>query len=180
MRWREFGDPLHLLVIPGDLHHVESDGVEQSGRRAGQFRERLGLDVVEVAGDDQEVERPTELPLRERGTTVGPDARVTRRAGLTVVPINTPPDHEHIYHAFRTPEFVSDDDFEGPFGSESVPPDEWLEWVRDSIERRREDDQPATVLAHPACMRLADNFEAFAKLCETVGDDAVPLTAVTA
>ena len=24
---REFGDPLHLLVIPGDLHHVERDAL---------------------------------------------------------------------------------------------------------------------------------------------------------
>jgi len=25
---REFGDPLHLLVIPGDLHHVEADALQ--------------------------------------------------------------------------------------------------------------------------------------------------------
>ena len=25
---REFGEPLHLLVIPGDLHHVEADALE--------------------------------------------------------------------------------------------------------------------------------------------------------
>jgi diphthine synthase len=24
---REFGDPLHLLVVPGDLHHVEADAL---------------------------------------------------------------------------------------------------------------------------------------------------------
>ncbi|WP_144901314.1 diphthine synthase [Halobellus captivus] len=28
---REFGDPLHLLVIPGDLHHVESDALATLG-----------------------------------------------------------------------------------------------------------------------------------------------------
>jgi diphthine synthase len=28
---REFGDPLHLLVIPGDLHHVESDALAALG-----------------------------------------------------------------------------------------------------------------------------------------------------
>ena len=28
---REFGDPLHLLVIPGDLHHVESDALSTLG-----------------------------------------------------------------------------------------------------------------------------------------------------
>jgi diphthine synthase len=24
---REFGDPLHLLALPGDLHHVEADAL---------------------------------------------------------------------------------------------------------------------------------------------------------
>ena len=28
---REFGDPLHLLVIPGDLHHVEADALRTLG-----------------------------------------------------------------------------------------------------------------------------------------------------
>jgi diphthine synthase len=28
---RDFGDPLHLLVIPGDLHHVESDALATLG-----------------------------------------------------------------------------------------------------------------------------------------------------
>jgi len=28
---REFGDPLHLLVVPGDLHHVESDALATLG-----------------------------------------------------------------------------------------------------------------------------------------------------
>ncbi|AXG10911.1 diphthine synthase [Haloplanus rubicundus] len=28
---REFGDPLHLLVLPGDLHHVEADALRTLG-----------------------------------------------------------------------------------------------------------------------------------------------------
>jgi diphthine synthase len=28
---REFGDPLHLLILPGDLHHVESDALATLG-----------------------------------------------------------------------------------------------------------------------------------------------------
>jgi diphthine synthase len=26
---REFGDPLHLLVVPGELHHVESEALRE-------------------------------------------------------------------------------------------------------------------------------------------------------
>ncbi|PSP54359.1 diphthine synthase [Halobacteriales archaeon QS_1_67_19] len=28
---RDFGDPLHLLVIPGDLHHIEADALRELG-----------------------------------------------------------------------------------------------------------------------------------------------------
>jgi diphthine synthase len=28
---RTFGDPLHLLVVPGDLHHLEADALERLG-----------------------------------------------------------------------------------------------------------------------------------------------------
>jgi diphthine synthase len=26
---RDFGEPLHLLVVPGDLHHVEADALRE-------------------------------------------------------------------------------------------------------------------------------------------------------
>lgn len=113
--------------------------------------------------------------LRDHGVThfsdaVEPDGDVRGANGLTVVPINTPPDHEHVYHAFRTPEFVAGSDFEGPFGTESVEPGEWCEWVLETVESHAEAGRTATVLAHPACLRLADGFETFERLCERLGE----------
>ncbi|WP_254546357.1 polysaccharide deacetylase family protein [Halomarina pelagica] len=93
-------------------------------------------------------------------------AGAVERGRPTVVPVNTPPDHEHVYHAFRTPAFVEEDGFEGPFGTESVHPDEWVEWVLDAVAEHREAGRTATVLAHPACMRLADEMAAFDRLCD--------------
>ena len=26
---REFGDPLHLLIVPGELHYIESDALRE-------------------------------------------------------------------------------------------------------------------------------------------------------
>lgn len=99
---------------------------------------------------------------------VEPDGTVRSEDGVTVVPVNTPPDHEHVYHAFRNPEFVAESDFEGPFGDESVQPSEWLDWVVDRLEPHVEARRVATVLAHPACMRLADGFDTFDALCDHV------------
>lgn len=104
---------------------------------------------------------------------VGPDEPVREEAGLTVVPVNTPPDHEHIYHAFRTPEFVAESDFEGPFGTESFEVDAWGEWVWEAIEARVDAGQPATVLAHPACMALADDLANFEDLCDRIAESSI-------
>lgn len=118
-------------------------------------------------------DRHTASLLAEQGIThfsdaVGPDERVRREAGVTVVPVNTPPDHEHVYHAFRTPGSAAVADFEGPFGGESVSPDAWVDWVTERVEAVTAEGGVATVLAHPACMRLADGFEAFERLCEVL------------
>lgn len=101
---------------------------------------------------------------------VGPDERVRREAGLVVVPVNTPPDHEHVYHAFRTPESGAVREFEGPFGGESVGPAEWVEWVLDVVERTSGNGCEAAVLAHPTCMLLADEFDALGRLCRALTD----------
>jgi hypothetical protein len=114
--------------------------------------------------------------LSERGIThfsdvVGPDESLRDESGLTVVPINTPPDHEHVYHAFRTPDFVAESDFEGPFGDDSYEVGEWAEKVLEAVKGRIDERQPATVLAHPACMNLADGFDAFEALCTQLSEE---------
>ena len=96
---------------------------------------------------------------------VGPDQQLRHEDGVTVVPVNTPPDHEHIFHAFRTPEFVADHDFSGPFGTDSYQIGQWLTWLSEHIDHQLHAEEPATVLAHPACMDLADNLTAFEQFC---------------
>ena len=115
--------------------------------------------------DSHTAELLFEAGMSHFSDAVEPGGMVREEGGLTVVPINTPPDHEHVYHAFRTPEFVDEDEFEGPFGKESVAVDEWAEWVTDTISER---EGVTTVLAHPSCMWLADGMSEFESLCRTV------------
>jgi hypothetical protein len=114
--------------------------------------------------------------LADRGIThfsdaVGPNEIVRTEHGLTVVPINTPPDHEHVYHAFRTEEFVAEGDFEGPFGTESRDVTDWTNWVVEAIEDVVSVGEPATALAHPSCMDIADSLASFERLCVYVADE---------
>jgi hypothetical protein len=78
-------------------------------------------------------------------------------AGLVVLPINTPPDHENLYHGDRTPETLGN--------RPSFYPAEWRTRVLEAVDAAIADDGVATVLAHPLCMKVADGWETFEALC---------------
>lgn len=82
--------------------------------------------------------------------------------GLISHPINVIPDHDHLYHAHRTPEYVekanrrnygADD-----FGAVSYTVEEWGEKVIEQADAIDRLGGIATVLAHPLCHYLADGF----------------------
>jgi hypothetical protein len=78
-------------------------------------------------------------------------------SGLVVLPMNTIPDHENLYHGDRTPESS------GAAGS--LHPTEWCARVLEGVERALADGGTATVLAHPLCMKVVDDWETFDALC---------------
>jgi hypothetical protein len=84
--------------------------------------------------------------------------------GVVILPINTLPDHERMYHGARTITAVAE---EGR--AESFSPEEWCDLVceqADSIVRK---GGIATVLAHPICMKIADDWQTFERLCHNLG-----------
>ncbi|MCU4718451.1 polysaccharide deacetylase family protein [Halapricum hydrolyticum] len=115
--------------------------------------------------DEHTAELLAEYGITHFSDVVEPEGEVRKQGELTVVPINTPPDHEYIYHAFRTPEFVEESDFEGPFGNESYSVREWKREILSIVDNLTAVDEVATILAHPGCMDLADNLETFQELC---------------
>ncbi len=87
---------------------------------------------------------------------------VWHRDGIWNFPLNVMPDHEHIYHAERTPEWVdawvkrygwSDD-----FGPESYTIDRWVELVLGQLQRREARGVVSNLIIHPITMYLADRF----------------------
>jgi len=77
--------------------------------------------------------------------------------GLVVLPINTLPDHENLYHGDRTPETLGD--------TPSFYPAEWRARVLKAVDATIADGGVATVLAHPLCMKVVDGWETFEALC---------------
>ena len=92
------------------------------------------------------------------------------KAGVISHPLNVIPDHDHLYHAHRTPEFVADANRRGygadDFGAVSYSIQDWGELVVAQAEAIDAQGGLATILAHPICMFIADEFRTFARLLE--------------
>ncbi|MDY7036331.1 MAG: polysaccharide deacetylase family protein [Thermodesulfobacteriota bacterium] len=86
--------------------------------------------------------------------------------GVIDVPINTLPDHDYVYHGLRQPgTFDESVLLRSPFRTRAMSKEQWLERVKGEVERIEGKGGLATILAHPACMEVFDNFKTFTKLC---------------
>lgn len=79
------------------------------------------------------------------------------RSGLVVLPMNTLPDHENLYHGDRTRASLGD--------VPALDPRVWRERVLEGVRLIVSQGGVATILAHPMCMKVVDNWETFEALC---------------
>ena len=90
--------------------------------------------------------------------------------GLLNFPLNVIPDHEHLYHAERTPEWVEwwqrrynwNDDF----GQESYYIEEWTEIVLDCLQKNEARGAISNMIIHPITMYLCDGFKGFLRILD--------------
>ena len=98
------------------------------------------------------------------------DGPVWHEAGLFNFPLNVIPDHEHLYHAERSPEWVawwlerykwSDD-----FGPESYYVEEWTDIVLDCLRRNEERGAVSNMLIHSITLYLCDRFASLGRIVD--------------
>lgn len=97
---------------------------------------------------------------------------VPHATGLLNFPINIIPDHEHLYHAERTPEWVEwwlkryrwKDDF----GPESYTIEKWTEIVLRSLEDNERRGVLSNVIIHPITMYLCDKFRGVGRILDFI------------
>ena len=91
-------------------------------------------------------------------------------AGILNFPLNVIPDHEHIYHAERTPEWVEAwvkrYDWSDDFGSDSYDIDTWVDMVLEQLQRREAAGVISNLIIHPITMYLADGFDGFRRILD--------------
>jgi peptidoglycan/xylan/chitin deacetylase (PgdA/CDA1 family) len=111
-----------------------------------------------------------ELGIRYISDDLAWDKRRPERTpeGLISHPINVIMDHDHIYHAHRTPEYVErqkkDWGFPDDPTTESYPIEEWGRIVERQVLAIDAEGGLATVLMHPLCMYIVDRFETARRL----------------
>ncbi|MCP4157007.1 MAG: hypothetical protein GY757_55355 [bacterium] len=94
-----------------------------------------------------------------------------KEEGLTIIPVNVLPDHDYIYHGPQKKGYFDEGILKaGPFATGAMTVEQWLEVVKKQVEKIIETGGTATILAHPACMEIADNFLSFEKLCRFLGE----------
>jgi len=85
------------------------------------------------------------------------------KEGLICHPINSVPDHDHIFHAHRDEVFCESAKLRGygadAFGCENYYAEEWGELVKKQVLDIERTGGLATVLMHPLCQFLADGFK---------------------
>jgi len=86
--------------------------------------------------------------------------RPYRAGGVCVVPINTTPDHEYLRHGGWPRESAT-----LQWGGPAYTIGEWLEHVCRQVDAIVASDGTATILAHPICMKIADEWASFERLC---------------
>lgn len=91
-------------------------------------------------------------------------------AGIYNFPINIIPDHEHLYHAERTPEWVENwvrrYNWSDDFGSDSYYINEWADLVIEQLEENERMGLISNMIIHPITMYLCDKFNAFSRVLD--------------
>lgn len=87
----------------------------------------------------------------------GIDGQIREVDGIMEAPINTLPDHESLGHGVHSNQRI----FNSAEG--------WVDQIAGQVEYHRAHEIHSVILAHPLCMFIEDRFQAFARLCRTIG-----------
>lgn len=147
------------------------------------FKDRLCVEINSWRNHSYRKDENTYDLLSKNGIKIvfderNPELTQPKKIGVETgdiisVPINVIPDHSHLYHGGRTVEYVRKKVKRGwrdPFGSESYSIKEFYQIIKKQIRNIENKNGIAVLLLHPACMKIADDFETFEKICEFLGD----------
>jgi hypothetical protein len=112
------------------------------------------------------------IRVRSDGVRASSRRPIPGAHGVVHLPLNVLPDHEHLVHGERTPEWIrawqarlrwSDD-----FGPGSFPVELWTEIVLEQLAVNEQRGVVSTLLVHPITLHLADRMKSFERILEVL------------
>ena len=104
------------------------------------------------------------------GVSRGGQGPLEHQTGVLNFPLNVMPDHEHLFHAERTPEYVSwfvrRYNWSDDYGSDSYFIEEWTDRVLDELRDHESQGIVSNMLIHPITMYLCDKFRSFRRILD--------------
>lgn len=139
----------------------------------GVFDHKLGIQIVSWRNHAYRHDRYTFPLLYKNGISfVSDDVNpnnlfpTTMNNGLISLPVNIMPDHDHVYHGNITPESTRNYSLgRSQFPSELYQPRRWFELIQQQIQKVVNREGVATLLIHPTCMYIIDEFKIYEELC---------------
>lgn len=151
----------------GSPHGVSAMQARMVRRTCATIEEATERGVLSWRNHAYQCDVHTPRVLADAGIRVWSDEVSRKRPGpyphtssITILPINTTPDHEHLYHGGQTVETVP-----AARRSRYDHPDAWLERVLEQAQSVVVGHGTATILAHPLCMKVVDDWRTFEQLC---------------
>ena len=96
------------------------------------------------------------------------DGPIWHSEGIFNLPLNVMPDHEHLYHAERTPEWVANwtkrYNWSDDFGATSYYVEEWTDIVLDQLRTHAETGVLSNMIIHPITLYLCDKLKSFERI----------------
>ena len=103
--------------------------------------------------------------------SMGPTQDAT---GVWSWPINVIPDHEHLYHAERTRDWVQAwqkrYNWEDDWGPDSYEIEEWCDIALADLKRNEARGATSMMIVHPITMYLCDKFAGITKILDFIAD----------
>ena len=123
----------------------------------------------------------TDEVLPKCGITICSDGVVKDSNGYTLYspgyyhfPINIIPDHEHLIHAERTPEWISwwqkRYNWSDDFGHESYEIEDWTEIVLSQLKDNEKNGIISNMIIHPITMYLCDRFKSLERILDYIAE----------
>jgi len=139
-----------------------------------RFEETIGVRIRSWRDHAYRHDHNTYRLLAENGIEivsdeVGPDwmGPSAHKDGVVSLPVNVMPDSDHMYHGYFTPRTTKNWSLQrSEFPPEMMYPDEWLGRVKQQVTNITDRGGIATLLVHPAPMKMARDFDIFNELCE--------------